>query len=403
MGIKDLYKVINENAPECRSVYHLSDFRGYRFAVDVSIFLNKYIKSAGEKLWMNTFFLFLCTLKKHGIKTVCVFDGPNPPPEKLQEQQSRRNQGQKSRDRLKRCKEVFKILTNAYNQGSRLVSKELQEECKILFGTPRNNNRDYEWAEVTDAMDGINNATDRLARATIAITSKHREDAKKIVEMMGIPFFQADGEAEALCAHLAIHGHADAVLTEDTDVLAYGSPWMVAFKDFKLSEERIHAIHLETLLEQLSLNQREFRDLCILLECDYNHRIMGYPPGKPNRKKPICIGYKNALLMINEYRNFEEMINYIPDPSPLIWERCREIFTPPLSDEFTKLIGVVPLNKKPDIESIKKFIIDEKLTISIDYIKNCWKPIKITFQSDNTPHVDSNEEDTAINEIINLI
>ena len=90
MGIKDFYKLIKEQTPEQIHKYHLSEFRGYRFAIDISIFLNKYIRSAGEGLWMSTFFNFLCILKKHGIKSVCVFDGPNPPKEKLEEQQKRR-------------------------------------------------------------------------------------------------------------------------------------------------------------------------------------------------------------------------------------------------------------------------------------------------------------------------
>ena len=127
MGIKDLYKVINENSPECRAVHHLSEFRGYRFAIDISIFLNKFIKSTSSNVsirsitdddhidppsysWMNTFLVFLCILKKHGIKSVCVFDGLNPPIEKLEEQERRRDQTKKSVERLERCKEIYNIL-----------------------------------------------------------------------------------------------------------------------------------------------------------------------------------------------------------------------------------------------------------------------------------------------------
>ena len=405
MGIKDLYKVINENAPECRSVHHLSEFRGYSFAVDISIFLNKYIKSAGDKLWMNTFFLFLCTLKKHGIKTVCVFDGPNPPKEKIEEQESRRGQGQKALNRLDRCKEINEILKKLYMENNDAsVPKEIQDECKILYGTPRSNTRDYNWFEVTDAMDGMNSTIDRLVRSTIPITSKHREDAKKIVEMMGVPLFQADGEAEALCSYLVIHGYADAVLTEDTDVLAYGSNMMVAFKDFKLNDETVHVIDHKVLLDTLSFNQSEFMDLCILLSCDYNHRVKGYIPGK-KCKKPISIGYKGALAMVEEYRQFEDIEKYIPDPSPLIWKRCREIFTPPLSDEFRELIKMVPLNKKPDEDRIRKFIQEEGLSISIDYILENWKPARILFEfeEEDDKTEEEKETDDKIDEIMSMI
>lgn len=379
MGIKDLYKVIDEYAPESRSTHHLSEFVGYSFAVDISIFLNKYIKSAGDPLWMNTFFLFLCTLKKHGIKTVCIFDGPNPPKEKLQEQEARRVQGQKSLARLERCEIVRKEIVKIIEGGNCVLSNEMAKECESLYGTPKKNGVKYVWLDSYDALNGITITIERLKRATLPITSRHRDLAKEIVQLMGLPTFQADGEAEALCSYLAIHGHVDGVLTEDTDVLCYGTPWMIAFKDFKLSDEKVHTVHLETILDTINQTQEEFRDLCILLSCDYNERVVGYPPDGRKRKKATSIGWKGAHCMINEYRRLEEVEKYLIDADPLIYRRCREIFSIPSGKEVKKLIGVVPLNNPPNIEEVEKFIKTHKLTISSDYIKSCWKKPTITF------------------------
>src|SRR3989344_9550858 len=124
MGIKDFYKVIKQNAPDELRVHHLSEFTGHRWAVDISIFLNKYIKSSGGDAWKETFILFLCTLKKHGIKTICVFDGPNPPPEKKAEQDRRRRDGKKAVARMDRCVEIRKQLLREYAPDNLLLEEE---------------------------------------------------------------------------------------------------------------------------------------------------------------------------------------------------------------------------------------------------------------------------------------
>ena len=46
--------------------------------------------------------------------------------------------------------------------------------------------------------------------------------------MFGIPYIQAPGEAEALGSHMCITNEFKALLTEDTDVLAYGIPIFIS-------------------------------------------------------------------------------------------------------------------------------------------------------------------------------
>jgi len=374
MGIQDLYQVIYTRAPEVIKIYHLSEFYGYRFAVDISIFLNKYVKSAGETQWMELFFLFLCTLKKHGIKTVCVFDGPNPPPEKAREQERRRAEGRKAADRLEKCMKMRDKLFEEYIPFNQELSISLQNECKGLIGDTKRLTRQPNWSECGEVFNVLRCVIERLEKVALPITNKHKEKAKMIADMMGLPIFQAHGEAEALCAYMALHNYVDAVLTEDTDVLVYGTPWMVAFKDLKLTEERVYGINLEHLRDSLGYTQKELLDLCILLGCDYNKRAIGYPPDGKKRKKPIGIGLKGALAMIDEYRCLEEVEKHLTESEQLIWQRCREIFTPPSGQEAEEIIKMIPDNRRPDIDAIKTFIASEGLNVSIEYIEKCWRP-----------------------------
>jgi 5'-3' exonuclease len=418
MGIQDLFTVIKKICPEQIQDFHLSQWRGMSYAIDISIFLNKFVKSAGEKLWMNTFFIFLCTLKKHGIKSVCIFDGPNPPPEKKAEQESRKEGSEKAKTRLRRAIEVRDLLLNKYIPKNVQLPEKLQAECQTLLGyyekksteltdegilevTTLVNRQKFQrlidWAEPTDVYDALKDLIERLEKQTSPITNDQREKAWYIVQMMGIPAFQADGEAEALCAYLAIHGYVDAVFSEDTDVLAYGTPWMIALKDYKLSDEKVKAVFLPDLIDALGYNMDEFRDLCILLSCDYNNRVKGYPPSKSGKKckKPKCIGWVGAVDMINEYRSLENIEPYLEDAGPLIYHRCRELFTPVSELELDELIQIKPYNSKPRLEEISRFLAKERLTVSVEYIEKCWEPALLVFHdgSEESGNFEDDSED----------
>lgn len=393
MGIKDLYPVINESAPDQIVSYHLSELTGYRFAIDISVFLYKYIRSAGDKHWMNTFMLLMCTLKKHGIKAVCIFDGPNPPPEKKEEQERRRAESQKSVYRLSEATRVRNLLQDEYIPFDQTPGPNLITEIRGIIGNRRDGSDTINYYDVTDIVDALNTLIEKLERQTIPITENHRDTAMLIVEMMGLHAIIAPGEAETLCAYLAVTGKVDAVLTEDTDVLAYGTPFMLAFKDYKLSDERAIGIYLPSLLEEMEMSIEEFRDLCILLSCDYNSRVKGFPPDGKKRKKAVGIGAKGALCMIQEYRRLEEVCKYVEDPGPLKYRRCRELFTVPETVEG----DLVPYNLKPDYERLDAFIKDQRLTVKTSYISTCYKPAVLNFEDDSgTDASEETKEDKSL-------
>lgn len=399
MGISDFYKVVNEKAPHALKAIHLSEIHGAVLSVDVSIFLNKFIKSSGEIKWMNQFFMFLCLFKKYGIKLICIFDGPNAPKEKLKEREKRREQAKKTATRLERAKEIQKLMSDEYMNDDKEVEEELSDEAKQLYGKPKHI-RSFDWSECFDVYEAMNLVVDRLERASIVITKQHNNLAKEIVTMMGIPYFQADGEAEGLCSSLAVHKYVDGVFTEDTDVIAYGTPWLVALKEYKLSDEMIVTLDKETLLEEMEYTQERLRDLCILLSCDYNERVKGFPPDGKKRKKPVSIGLKGAISIMDECESIEEAIqeNYIEDASPLIYKRCREIFTPPSGSEMRELIKHHPLNEPPDEGKIKEFIDKHHLTVTWEYIEQHWKPTIINFESSSESEGENEGESREENE-----
>lgn len=392
MGIQDLFKFFKNNCPEQILDLHLSVWRGYSFAVDISIFLNKFIKSAGDGLWMNTFFMFLCNLKKHGIKAVCIFDGPNPPPEKKAEQQSRKDGSEKAVNRMNDAIIMRNMLRQCYLQKNKSLPVDLQEKCQLLIGKKKVKEGYIVWSEPSEVYDALTDLIKRLTIQTSPITNVHREKAWEITRMMGLPTFQYDGEAEALCAYMAIHGYVDAVLSEDTDVLAYGTPWMVAFKEYKLRDEKVRCVYLPDVLDAVGYTMDEFRDLCILLSCDYNSRAR-LPP-KKGKETSIPVGCVRATKLINTFRRLEVIEPYLLDASLLIYPRCRTLFTPISEEELKLIIQERPYTSKPEFEKIRQFILKENLTVSIEHIEKCWKPIDIIIHEDEESIEDvANEDD----------
>ena len=60
----------------------------------------------------------------------------------------------------------------------------------------------------------------------------------------------------------------------------------------------IKEFHLDRILEGLNMNHEEFMDLCILLGCDYCDKIRG-------------VGPKNALKLVQEHKNIENIIKNV--------------------------------------------------------------------------------------------
>jgi len=100
----------------------------------------------------------------------------------------------------------------------------------------------------------------------------------KLLDMLGLQYMLANGEAEAACAELVSSGMAYCVITEDLDSLVFGADIVVrgcisGAKMFKNAS----LIRLERVLEVLGFtNESQFRWFCALLGGDYTDRYNGW-------------------------------------------------------------------------------------------------------------------------------
>src|SRR5579884_1476870 len=101
------------------------------------------------------------------------------------------------------------------------------------------------------------------------------QDAKSLLDAMGLPWVQAPSEGEAQASYLAMKGFAWAAVSQDYDSLLFGAPRLV--RNLAISGRRklpgkniyidIHPelIELQTLLSNYSLTREQLVDIGILL------------------------------------------------------------------------------------------------------------------------------------------
>lgn len=395
MGISNLYDVIKKHAPEQLVVYDLAELSSLSVAIDVSVFLYQF-KLAGETEFINLFIHFLCRLKRHSIKAVCIFDGPNPPIEKKKEQENRRRTRQiqiETRRSMQTFLKHLKKNLEKYREDG--VPEDIQEQARIYLS--RKKTGEVMYHDVDHLIQILGSVILKSDRQTAPPTPKNTELAKQIIDIFGLPYMTADGEAEKLCAYLNRIGEVDAVLTEDTDVMAYGTPLMLAFK--KLRNDQIYGIHRPSLIESLDLSHEEFLDLCILLKCDYNrhneygeeNKIKGYPPDGKTHKKPVGIGAVGAWCMIQKYRRLEKVEEHLVDADPLIYRRCRELFSFD-TEEFSRTLFAVPANKPVDEIRLATFLKTNKCKITMSYILKQFSPTTMNFRNADSEYASSDDE-----------
>ena len=155
------------------------------------------------------------------------------------------------------------------------------------------------------------------------------EEAKKLLDFMGVPWVQAPSEGEAQAAYMASRGDVYASASQDFDSLLFGAPKLVRNMAItgkrKLPRKRVYVdvkpemILLEENLRAMGITREQLVDLGILVGTDYNDGVKG-------------IGPKTALKLVKKYGNLERVME---EKGIRIenYERIREIFLKP---EVTK-------------------------------------------------------------------
>jgi flap endonuclease-1 len=131
----------------------------------------------------------------------------------------------------------------------------------------------------------------KYSQRTSRLTSDMINEAKLLIDAMGLPVIQAPSEGEAQAAYLVKNGDVFAEISQDYDCLLFGVPRMIQNltiserkkKKDRLSYETVkpQIIELDTNLKSLGINHDQLIVLGILVGTDYNiGGIKGIGPKK---------------------------------------------------------------------------------------------------------------------------
>jgi len=134
---------------------------------------------------------------------------------------------------------------------------------------------------------------------------------KEILDAMGIPWVQAEGEADATLVSLFLNHSIDYILSNDSDILchlALNKPCNQVIHRCLIKEHNgnTEIYDLHGVLTTLGISTDQFVTLCILCGCDYTGTIKG-------------IGPKNALKCVKA--------GTIPPSDTVDYDLARECFT----------------------------------------------------------------------------
>ncbi|MBI2664949.1 flap endonuclease-1 [Candidatus Woesearchaeota archaeon] len=140
----------------------------------------------------------------------------------------------------------------------------------------------------------------KYAARTSRLTPEMLEEAKKLLEALGVPYVDAPSEGEAQAAYMAKKGDCYAVASQDADCLLFQSPLLIRNLSItgrkkvagKISYRNVNPelFSLKENLKRLGISQEQLISLAMLVGTDYNS---GGIPG---------IGPKNGLKLVKEHK-----------------------------------------------------------------------------------------------------
>lgn len=341
MGLKSGWNnFLRDTCPEVFEEIHISEYGFKKVAIDISLYMHKFKAVCGER-WLSAFINLISSLRRNEIHCVFIFDG-KAPPEKKGEQDRRRTDRKKMEKQLCELEQAFKEYqkTGVIEKIlSDLYSRRRSPSHVRLLGKKAGRGVDMEWVE---------KKLEQRRNQLYDIGPDDFEKAKVLFGILKVPFYTAPWEAEKMCSKLCIDGKVDAVLSEDTDVMAYAAP--VFLTKFDSSKDTCVRIQNNALMEGLELDAKQLLDLCIMCGTDYN----------PNIPR---VGSKTAYKHILKHGSLDQITEKTNiDTSMLNYKRVIQLFT-----EFENYgLESIPFCGQPDFEKLQQFIIKYNVQVNIE-------------------------------------
>ena len=188
------------------------------------------------------------------------------------------------------------------------------------------------------------------AQQTARLSKEMVDNAKTLLDYMGVPWVQAPSEGEAQSAYMTLKGDAWASASQDYDSLLFGSKRLIRNLAItgrrKLPRKNVYIeitpelILLDEILKEHEISREQLIDIAILVGTDYN------PEGVKG------IGVKRALKLVKTYGNIERIREILgKEALPENVDQIKKIFlNPEVTDDYKLKWSM------PDKEAIIRFL-----------------------------------------------
>jgi 5'-3' exonuclease len=368
MGIKSLHRLLEKYAPNCYRHVHLSQYAYKKIAIDISLYLYKYKAIHGNR-WLECFLTLITCLRKWDVHCIFIYDG-KAPVEKVEEQLRRRE----SRAKLNiKIQDIEKEIADFEETGTiGTLIEEIHKKEGGVVSLFRKNVPNINIELVKTKVEAMKNMM-------IHITPEDISLSKNLFDVLHIPYVEAPNEAERYAAQLCVDGKIDGVLSEDTDVLVYGTPIFLTKID--TNNETVIEITHAVIREEMDMTTETFRDLCIMCSCDYNSNIPS-------------IGPEKSYQLLREHHTIENVIDELKKPSYhftqhgqkhpytdevcaiLKHEVCRTLFSTYPIEYYIPYCGM------PDFNALQEFLRIHSIRYDITSLKKHLCPREPVFEDE---------------------
>jgi len=204
-------------------------FRGKTLVIDTSIYLYKFIS---ENALIENMYLMISIFKHYEIIPIFIFDG-KPPEEK--------------KDILKK-RLICKInAEKKYNE----IQKQLEDDTKT----------ESDKKELIVELQ-------TLKKKFIRIKDKEIQTIKTLLTLYDVKYYEAEGEADQICAKFVLSGIAWGCVSDDMDMFVYGCTRVL--RHMSLLKHTFIFYNINSILKDLDMHMTSFRQIAILSGTDYN-------------------------------------------------------------------------------------------------------------------------------------
>jgi len=238
------------------------------------------------------------------------------------------------------CSLLEKSITPIYvfdGKPSILKKKTLEERENIKIEAEKAFKKAVEEGREEDAV--------KYAQRTSRLTKEMVEEAKKLLDLMGLPWVQAPSEGEAQCSYMTEKGVTDVTASQDFDCMLFGAPILarnIAVSGKRktpnknyYSEVTPEEYDLKENLKKLGIDRRKLVWIGILSGTDFNEGVTG-------------IGAKKALKLVKKHDSFEEILKELN--IEMEWSEVENLFLNPDVTEIESGLKIESVQKSELID-----------------------------------------------------